>query len=351
MKPSRVFLTGILLASTAVALSTPERWRFDLEARDGLINKRQDPQPTTGPAAASDPAATTGDPAATSAPAPTSTDAAPTSEPAPTSDPATSTSAPPTTSQAPTSPPPNPSQTGSSSSVGLLFTQTTPSSRPVVTITPSAQADNSDSSVPFVDSKYHQLIIALGSVSGALLIALIVTAVVAFRARADNDLLHDRLSRYEQGFDLPQRGKGSPGSQGGYGRLSLHDPDDMRGSRRSLSETQLMKSTPAGRRVSGAPMGSGTPPGNRRVTFGGSDSMHSNAASGSSDHSPLLAGVSTNKGEAPLFPDTHASTSFPPPPEPHRVNSSDSAVRRLPTAPRASNSSHESYTDPFAGGR
>ncbi|KAG8758407.1 hypothetical protein FRC12_010017, partial [Ceratobasidium sp. 428] len=315
MRASKVFLTWILLASTVVSLSTPERWRFDLEARDGLVNKRQDPQTTTE-AATSDPAAST--------PGPSSTDPAPsseppsTSEPAPTSDPAASSSAPPeSTSQPATSSPPDPSQSGSSSSVGLLFTQTTSSSRPVVTVTSSPTADNTDSNVPFVDSKYHQLIIALGAISGALLLALIFTAVIAFRARADNDLLRDRLSRYEQGFDLPQRGKGSPGSSlGGYGRLSLHDPDDsMRGSRRSLSEGQILKSTPAGRRLSGPAMGSGTPPGNRRVTFGGSDSMHSGGASGS-DHSPLLDPVNN-------IPDTHAPASIPPPPGNHRTNSSD----------------------------
>ncbi|KAG8692209.1 hypothetical protein FRC08_009936 [Ceratobasidium sp. 394] len=350
MRPSRLFLTWVLLASTAAALSTPERWRFDIEARDAVAKRQDpptDPAASTPPATSTDPAATT-DPTASS-PAPTSTDAASTSEPtpSPTSDTVTPTSSPvASTSQVTSSPPPT--QTGFSSSVGLLFTQTTPSSRPVVTVTTAPTADANDSNVPFVDSKFHQLIIALACIAGALLLSLIFTAVVAFRARADNDLLRDRLSRFEEGFDLPQRGKReSAASLGGYGRLSLNDPDDMRQSRRSLSEAQI-KATPAGRRLSGAPMGSGTPPGNRRVTFGGSDSMHS---TGSSDHSPLMS--SSNKGEAPSFPDTHAPAyqhaSIPPPPHANqRVNSADSGIRRLPTTP---GTSHEGYTDPFAGSR
>ncbi|KAG8746486.1 hypothetical protein FRC10_004926 [Ceratobasidium sp. 414] len=360
MRPSRVFLTWAVLASTAAALSTPERWRFDIEAREAL-DKRQDP-PTgpaasttlaapTGPPATTDPAATT-DSAATP-PAPTSTDAASTSEPtpSPTSDTVAPTSSPlDTTSQVISSPSPTPAQTGSSSSVGLLFTQTTPSSRPVITVTMVPTSSPNDTNVPFVASKFHQLIIALACIAGALLLALIATAVVAFRARADNDLLHDRLSRYEEGFDLPQRGKrDSASSLGGYGRLSLNDPDPdtMRHSRRSMSEGQF-KATPAGRRLSGAPMGSGTPPGQRRVTFGGPESMYS---AGSSEHSPVLPPTSTRP-----FPDAHVPayqpTSIPPPPpEKYRVNSADSAVRRLPMTPRASNTSHDGYTDPYAGGR
>ncbi|KAG9103350.1 hypothetical protein FRC06_011348 [Ceratobasidium sp. 370] len=229
MHPARVFLAWILLASTAAALSTPERWRFDIEARDAL-DKRQDPPTspaaTTVLASPTDPAATTS-PAATGPLLPTSTDAASTPEPTPslTSDTATPTSSPlDTTSQVASSPSPTLAQTGSSSSVGLLFTQTTPSSRPVVTVTVAPTSDANDSNVPFVDSKYHQLIIALACISGALLLALIATAVVAFRARADNDLLHDRLSRYEQGFDLPQRGKRDSASSLAYQPASSPPP-------------------------------------------------------------------------------------------------------------------------------
>ncbi|QRV81113.1 hypothetical protein RhiJN_09128 [Ceratobasidium sp. AG-Ba] len=317
MRASKLFLSWVVLTSTAASLSTPERWRFDLEVR-GLLDKRQDPQATDSLVSTT---------AAPSDIQPT------TSEAVPTSDSVASSISPVTTSQPVPSPLPTSDAvpTGSSSSVPLLFTQTQPTSRTIVTTTPVPTANNSDSNVAFFDSKYHQLIIALASISAALLVALIAMAIIAFRARADNDLLHDQLSRYEEGISLEQRGKGgSVGTAGGYGRLSLHDPDDTRHSRRSLSESQLKPM--AGRRLSGTPMGSGTPPGNRRVTFG-SESTHTHSSSGHS----LLLGPNSGK-DAP-------SESLAKP-----AISPDTSIRRLPMAPKTSGS-HESYTDPFAGAR
>jgi hypothetical protein len=231
------------------------------------------------------------------------------------------------------------------------------------------------------------MILALSCLSGALLIALIVVAVIAFRARADVDLLHDRLSRYEEGIDLPHR-KGDSSQSLAYGRLSMSDPDDTR--RRSLNESGI-KPLPgqAARRLSGAPMGSGTPPGNRRVTFG----SEGHRSISSTDRSSLLPSIADHE-DVPLFPEVQPlmrrtkessgvlsppTQAIPPPPfqaasppqagfvshasgprpnpvhrgssltDPAGATSPSQQVRRLPTAPKSSSGGHDSYTDPFAG--
>lgn len=99
------------------------------------------------------------------------------------------------------------------------------------------------------------MIIALASLCGALLIAIIVLTVVVLRARADVDLLNDRLSRYEEGFDLPAR-KGEAGV--GYGRLSVSDPDEMKSFRSRRTTGESVGSTLPlrhERRFSGTPAG------------------------------------------------------------------------------------------------
>lgn len=257
----------------------------------------------------------------------------------------------------------------------------------MITATPTPV---SDTNVPFVDSKYHQMIIALASLCGALIIAMIALAVVALRARSDVDLLHDRLSRYEEGFDLPPR-KGEAGA--GYGRISLNDPDEMKSvrSRKTTGESGT-SSLPLKneRRLSGTPMGSGTPPGNRRVAFG-SEGSSPNGTENAPSLPPLLNNAS--KSDASLFqrlPGDRTSTSSlglsgqgPPPiqvafptsqqggppnkvlrqssgPRPNpgsrRVSLVDKGVvvplgspRRLPSAP-GSLSSLDTRSDPYIGG-
>ncbi|KAF8603310.1 hypothetical protein BDV93DRAFT_523385 [Ceratobasidium sp. AG-I] len=309
MRSSKVFFMWIFLASTASCLRPVDRSNLDVGPRGALLHKRQDvsttvdtttpvPTETVTPDAATEtasPDATT-DVTTTSEPTATSSDLS-TSDPPPTSTPEPTSAAP-----SPTSPTEGAGQT--TSSVALLFTQSAVTSK---TQTPTMAASSptgiSDTNVPFLKSKYHQMIIALACLSGALLIAMIALAIVALRARADVDLLHDRLSRYEQGFDLPYK-NGEKGA--GYGRLSMSDPDDMKSarSRRSTSESAI-NTLPLRqeRRLSGTPMGSGTPPGNRRSVFGSEGNSPT-----SPDNAPVLPPImsGSNKSSSSMLAQNQA---------------------------------------------
>ncbi|KDN42640.1 hypothetical protein RSAG8_06597, partial [Rhizoctonia solani AG-8 WAC10335] len=199
----------------------------------------------------------------------------------------------PTTSNVPTTiSQPVPTTT---SSVPLLYTQTSTSSRSSssATNTPTS-APVTDINVPFSQSKYHQMIIALSCFAVGLLIAFIVTVIIALRTKADIDLLRDRLNRYEEGMYMNQRKGESPYEIGyaasrsfgqqSYGRVSMSDPDDTLGSRprRSTSEGQgQFGSLPYAKTGQGGTAKGRPQSGNRRVTF--SDEGHQ------SDASPLLS--------------------------------------------------------------
>ncbi|CAE6478188.1 unnamed protein product [Rhizoctonia solani] len=274
-------------------------------------------------------------------------------------------------------------------SVPLLYTQTSTSSRPSnsVTNTPTSAAVT-DINIPFSQSKYHQMIIALGCFAVGLLIAFIVTVIVALRAKADVDLLRDRLNRYEEGMDNQRKDEsqyevGYAGSrslaQRSYGRVSMSDPDDTLVSRprRSITEGQgQFGSLPYAKPGQGG-IAKGRPPsGNRRVTF--SDEGHQTDASLVSQDaqysqtqplapqpkptdqygSPALVQSPPQLSSSPPPQSTFVSTPFIPPTshppslqprmsDPARVNTPP--IRRLPVTPGASSSLEGSgYTDPFA---
>ncbi|KAL5638944.1 hypothetical protein ACGC1H_003346 [Rhizoctonia solani] len=283
------------------------------------------------------------------------------------------------------------------SSEPLLYTQTSTSSRlsSLATNTPTSAAVT-DINIPFSRSKYHQMIIALGCFAVGLLIAFIVTVIIALRAKADVDSLRDRLNRYEEGINMNQRkdesqyevGYVSSHSLGQqpYGRVSMSDPDDtlVSRSRRSMGEGQGQFGSHPYAKTGQGVIAKGRPQsGNRRVTF--SDEGHQTDAS-------LLLSTTTSRDAAPQYsqtqplaplpkstdqygspalvrsppqlssspppPSTFMSTPFTPPTshppslqprmsDPGRV--ATPPIRRLPAAPGASSSLEGSgYTDLFA---
>ncbi|KAJ1303812.1 hypothetical protein OPQ81_008234 [Rhizoctonia solani] len=266
----------------------------------------------------------------------------------------------------------------SNSSISLLFTQTSTSARPSssATNTPTS-APVTDINVPFSQSKYHQMIIALSCFSVGLLVAFIVTTILALRARSDVEHLRDRLNRYEERL------------------LLILDSDHMAEYQQTI-RTMKRHPTRVGQRVRDIfPVSHPQPPGkeewqkgtrpqagHRRVTF--SEDNHS------ADASTLLSS-STSRDPAPQYSQTQplaptpksadlnpspalvpsppqwtnspppqsnfVSTPFTPPlvhptslqprmSDPGRV--ATPPIRRLPTTPDTSASNHEGsgYTDP-----
>ncbi|CAE7079505.1 unnamed protein product [Rhizoctonia solani] len=198
------------------------------------------------------------------------------------------------------------------SSVPLLYTQTSTSSRSSSSVadtpTPSPVTDIN---VPFSQSKYHQMIIALGCFAVGLLIAFIVTVIVALRAKSDVDLLRDRLNRCEEEMYMNKRKDESPYEVGyaasrtfgqrSYGQVSMSDPDDTLGSRprRSVSEGQGQFRT-----LPYTKTGQGGAAKGRRVTF--NDERNQSDAS-------LLLSTTTSRDAAPQYPQSQPLAIAPPP--------------------------------------
>ncbi|KAH7334046.1 hypothetical protein B0J17DRAFT_709080 [Rhizoctonia solani] len=280
------------------------------------------------------------------------------------------------------------------SSVPLLFTQTSTSARPSSSseTNTATSAPLTDINVPFSQSKYHQLIIALLCFAVGLLIAFIVTVILALRARSDVDSLRDRLNRYEEGLFMTQRKNGSSYDIGyeasrsfgqqSYGRVSMSDPDDTLGSRsrRSMSEGQGQFGSLASTKPGQGGTATGRPqPGNRRVTF--SDEGHQSLLSTTTSRGPApqyyqvqplapapkpinpydsvaLVQSPPQLTSSPPPQSNFASPPFAPPlshppslqprmSDPGRV--ATPPIRRLPTTPGASSSSLEGagYADPL----
>ncbi|CAE6528296.1 hypothetical protein RSOLAG22IIIB_06291 [Rhizoctonia solani] len=297
----------------------------------------------------------------------------------------------------------DPSTPTTTSSIPLLYTQTSTSSSASSRSSSSAAntstpAPVTDINVPFSQSKYHQMIIALGCFAVGLLVAFIVTVIVALRAKADVDLLRDRINRYEEQMYMNQQKDRSPYELGStasrsfgqqtYGRVSTNDPDETLGlrPRRSMSEGQGQFGTLPYAKTGQGTAAKGRPqPGNRRVTF--SDEGHR------SDALPLLS-TTTSRDTVPQYSQTHplapppkstgqydspalvqsppqlssspppqsgfVSTPFAPPlshppslqpgmSDPGRVTTPP--IRRLPATPGASaNIENSGYADPFGTG-
>ncbi|KAB5590617.1 Aldehyde dehydrogenase [Ceratobasidium theobromae] len=357
------------------------RWRFEAEPRNQLLGVRQllstsssllvVPTSTT-----SSPDSATTTPSLTTSEGPslsTSLQISSTEQPA-----STSLSAPPTSTTAQTTP-------FSTESVPLLFTQTsTTSSRATFSATTPPPTILSDVNVPFGRSKYRQLIIALACFSAGLLIALIALAIVAFRARADVDLLRDQLSRHEETIDLSLRKvDSSPSSRsGGYGRISINDPDELKGSRsrRPMSEGRI--NLPQARSAAGGlAKDASARPRDRHVSFG-SDNRPSalpllsrpppqerrNSMPLRAETRPPVPSKSAQASSPPSPPRKQAAprsitsprsqVSGPRPnPETRRMSFNDpgsgssNQIRQLPTTPTiSSTTSHDSsYYDPHIG--
>ncbi|KAG8761783.1 hypothetical protein FRC11_013138 [Ceratobasidium sp. 423] len=242
------------------------------------------------------------------------------------------------------------------------------------------------------------MIIALSCFAVGLLVAFIVTVILALRARADVDLLRDRLNQYEEGLSMNQRKHESGYNIGyeasssyrkrSYGQVSTIDPDDATRShaygRRSMSEGQFasLPSTTSGK---GGMAKSACPqPGQRRVTFSADDHAPDTppllSATTSRDSGPQYtqtqplapAPTSTNPFGTPALVQSPPQLTSSPPPQPNfvptpfmlplahpsslqpRVSDPNRVttppIRQLPTTPAASYGGHEGsgYADPYA---
>ncbi|CCO30281.1 aldehyde dehydrogenase [Rhizoctonia solani AG-1 IB] len=287
-----------------------------------------------------------------------------------------------------------PSATNSISSSSTRSTSSTSarSSSSETNSTTPTSAPLTDVNVPFYQSKYYPMIIALCCFAVGLLIAFIVSVIIALRARSDVGDLRDRLNRYEEQMFFSKQAVDSTSNVGyevprsfgqrSYGRVDMSDSESTLVSRPRQSTGQTQ------REFGGLPssqLGQGTTKtrsqtGTRRVTF--SDEEHL------TDASPLLSssvfGDSTSQytptrlqAPAPKPVDPYGSSALvqsPPqlpssPPQVYEATpfvlsptlhpgASDPArvitppIRRLPTTPgpSSSNQEHDAYANPFPPG-
>ncbi|KAF8753012.1 hypothetical protein RHS01_07354 [Rhizoctonia solani] len=324
----RYLWLGLLLALSTCAASLP-RELHNPEAVDKLLNARQT---SSAASSSTDAPAQSATSINSAAPFPTTSSVA--SLTTPTNDATTTVSVVVTSTR--TSSMTSPTSSSSSSST-QSSTSTHSSSSETTSMTPTS-APLTDINVPFYQSKYYAMIIALCCFAVGLLIAFIVSVVIALRARSDVGDLRDRLNRYEEQMYLSKQedstsyvGYAVPHSFGqrSYGRVSTNDSDST-----LVTRSRQPTSTSGGQRefgvISPSPLGQGTKPksrsqtGQRRVTF--SDEGPS------TDEAPLLSS-SVFRDSIPQYAPQYSQAPAPKPIDPYGSSALAQSPPQFPASP------------------